>query len=423
MQYTFFNSDASQTIQLSAFNRMSNAKRKPNRIQSILRDAPKLLLVMMWVLILSCNISAALGKHEVTIYFNGGCPVCVSYVGTLERALNSENTAEITKFDYNIDPKVLDSLAVLRKRLDVPADFYGIVTTIVDGKYVFEGYFPIDVMIRFITSGSSLDRLVVSEGFRPDVYRLYKDRSTIECSTSQSITDCALSGQLFDTAGILTLVLISGFVDGLNPCAFAVLAYFLGVVLLNQSRKRVLIVGAFYVLSVYLIYLAIGLGMIRLILVTGLVRLASRVLGGFIIGLSLLSLINAIRRSHDIPLKLPRESILSIATKLPSSWIQKSPIVAALLFGGIVTALEFPCTGGIYAAIMGTLAVHGTDASQVAYLLLYNLMFVLPLVILLISLSTIARFRRIMNAMERHRYVFEAMSALFMLGIGVFLLL
>ena len=65
---------------------------------------------------------------------------------------------------------------------------------------------------------------------------------------------------------------LSRFVDGLNPCSLAVLAYFVGVVLANQSRRHALVMGAFYVLSVYVIYLAIGIGLIRMMLLAGLVR-------------------------------------------------------------------------------------------------------------------------------------------------------
>ena len=177
--------------------------------------------------------------------------------------------------------------------------------------------------------------------------------------------------------------------------------------------------GAFYILSVYAIYLAIGIGLIRILLYAGLVRIISRVLGGFIIGLSLLTLANSL--GQRIPLKLPRESIVLIPTRLTGSWISKSPIIAAMLFGGVVTALEFPCTGGIYVAIVGTLAVHGANLSLIAYLLAYNLMFVLPLVILLILLCTVGRFRWMMKAMEQHRHILEGVSAFLMLALGILL--
>jgi cytochrome c biogenesis protein CcdA len=333
--------------------------------------------------------------------------------------MNSAGITEITRFDYSQNSSLLHPFPI-EARLDVPPELQGDVVTVIDDKYVFEGYFPIEVMIRFITSNPSIDRLVAAEGIKPDTYRLRQGGSTFECNVSQSIPDCASSGSLIGLAGIWPLVLVSGFVDGLNPCAMSVLVYFVGVVLANQSRRRALIMGVFYVLSAYAIYLAIGIGLIRVILLTSLVQTVSRVLGIFIIGLSLLTLANSF--GHRIPLKLPRESIVRIPTRLTSVWISKSPIVAALLFGGIVTALEFPCTGGIYAAIVGSLAAHGADVNLIAYLLAYNLMFVLPLVILLILLCTVGRFRWMMKTVEQHRHILEGTSALLMLILGISLL-
>jgi cytochrome c biogenesis protein CcdA len=357
----------------------------------------------------------------VVIYFNGGCNVCVNYVVTLQKAMNSAGITEITRFDYNDDSSLLNPMSVIRARFDVPPELCGAVITIIDDKYVFEGYFPIEVMIRFITSNPSSDRVVAAEGFKPDTYRLRQAGTTVECNLSQNIADCTSSGSLFSMVGIWPLVLISGFVDGVNPCAMSVLAYFVGVVFANQSRRRTLVMGVFYILSVYAIYLAIGIGLIRIILFAGWVRIVSRVLGGFIIGLSLLTLANSL--GQRIPLKLPRESIVLIPTRLTGSWISKSPIIAAMLFGGVVTALEFPCTGGIYAAIVGNLAVQGTNVNLIAYLLAYNLMFVLPLVILLILLCTVGRFRWMMKRVEQHRHILEGMSALLMLALGILLIL
>jgi cytochrome c biogenesis protein CcdA len=46
--------------------------------------------------------------------------------------------------------------------------------------------------------------------------------------------------------------------------------------------------------------------------------------------------------------------------------------------------VELPCTGGIYLAILGLLGDRMTLAEGIPYLLLYNLIFVLPLILILI---------------------------------------
>jgi len=47
---------------------------------------------------------------------------------------------------------------------------------------------------------------------------------------------------------------------------------------------------------------------------------------------------------------------------------------------------ELPCTGGVYLAILGLIAKNAY-AMAIPYLLLYNIIFVLPLVIILLAVS------------------------------------
>ena len=58
-----------------------------------------------------------------------------------------------------------------------------------------------------------------------------------------------------------------------------------------------------------------------------------------------------------------------------------SPL-GAFLVGFIVSLFELPCTGGPYIVILGLLAKEVTRATGIIYLLLYNLVFVMPLIML-----------------------------------------
>jgi len=58
-----------------------------------------------------------------------------------------------------------------------------------------------------------------------------------------------------------------------------------------------------------------------------------------------------------------------------------SPL-GAFFVGFVVSLFELPCTGGPYIVILGLLAKEVTRATGIIYLLLYNLVFVMPLIIL-----------------------------------------
>jgi len=364
----------------------------------------------------------ASNRHGAVIYFNGGCYSCLQYVERLEYALRSAGVTSIVRYDYYANRTALGVLLSLREELSVPQEFIGSVTTIVDGRYVFEGFFPIDIMISFIDSNPKFDKLIVAQGLKPDGYRLLSGNIIIECNSPQKVTDCLSSGTLVSTLGIWAIVLVSGFVNGLNPCALAVLAYFVGVLSVHRSRRGILRIGAFYILSIYLVYLGIGTGLMHAVILSGFVQEISRVLGAFVVAVALLSLSSAFQRESKFLPKIPKKLILPIARRFSSSWIHKSAIIAALLFGGIVAALEFPCTGGVYAAIIGMLSLRA-DLDLILYLLGHNFMFAMPLTILLIFSCSIANFPSLRDKMEKHKHLTRLASGLLMLGLGTLLLL
>lgn len=87
-----------------------------------------------------------------------------------------------------------------------------------------------------------------------------------------------------------------------------------------------------------------------------------------------------------LSLKIPKSQWKTIA-----KWIHKSTIPSAFVVGLMVGLLEFPCTGGIYLAILGMLAYRTTFTQGFTYLLIYNVAFVLPLIIIL-AVSSSKRF-------------------------------
>ena len=382
------------------------------------RDSIKILLVIL-LAITSIRVTAS-GSHTAVIYFNGGCPSCMGYVQMLDHALRSSGITTVSTYDYYTNATALASLLSLREKLEVPSEFFSSVTTVVDGRYVFEGYFPVDIMTSFLSWNSGFDKLVAAQGLKLDTYRLWDGGITLECNSSQKIADCLSSGTSVGMIGTWTLFLVSGFVNGLNPCALAALAYFVGVVSFRRSRREVLTMGAFYVLSIFLVYLGIGIGLMRTILSSGYLHAVAKVFAAFAIAVGVLGLNSAFRSGSTFRMKIPKRLISPIAKRFSRSWIEKSIILAALVFGGVVAVLEFPCTGAVYMALIGMLSVQ---RMTLALMLGYNLMFVMPLIVLLVLSYSIADSPRFGETMQRHKYLSRVCSAILTLGLGIFLLL
>ena len=89
----------------------------------------------------------------------------------------------------------------------------------------------------------------------------------------------------------------------------------------------------------------------------------------------------------------------------------------------LVGMFELPCTGGIYIAILALLSNQMTMSEGIPFLLVYNLIFILPLVIILSLIAfgvTPEQLDRVRN--EKRPYIRLAMGFV-MIILGVILLL
>jgi len=64
----------------------------------------------------------------------------------------------------------------------------------------------------------------------------------------------------------LAAVAVSGLIDGINPCAFATIIFFISyLTLINRKGRDILWVGGMFTLSVFLTYFLIGTGALKMI--------------------------------------------------------------------------------------------------------------------------------------------------------------
>ena len=96
---------------------------------------------------------------------------------------------------------------------------------------------------------------------------------------------------------------------------------------------------------------------------------------------------------------------------------------SVFLVGFLVGLCTFPCSGGIYVAIIGLLSAKATYSAGISYLLIYNVMFVLPLIITLFFLTN----RRAMGQISRwetsHKRVLKLVTGIIMILMGIAILL
>ncbi|MDP3998710.1 MAG: cytochrome c biogenesis protein CcdA, partial [bacterium] len=218
---------------------------------------------------------------------------------------------------------------------------------------------------------------------------------------------------------LLPAVIVSGFLDGLNPCAFAILLFLIAFILmLKKSRLSVFKYSLVYIGAIYLTYLLIGLGLWRAILITSAPHLMAKVGSVLVIILGVVNLLNFFFPRLPISLRIPmpgRQKILEL--------MHKGTLPTTFLLGILVGLCTFPCSGGIYVAIVTLLAVKTSFTTGLLYLLIYNLMFILPLFIILAFAGNRVVVEKLTNLEEKNEPRMRLIYGIVMVAIGVLILL
>ena len=212
----------------------------------------------------------------------------------------------------------------------------------------------------------------------------------------------------FDAAafGRLTvpIVLASGFADGLNPCAFALLVLFATytLTLTNavtsdgsatvEARRRLLGAGSLYVGAVWITYFIIGVGLLSFLGWLGQDHLVTRIA-------AVVALVMALWMLKDVFLPGVGPSMMAAhgTSGRMHRAIERGGLAGMLIAGVLVGICTVPCSGAIYLDIAAVLHASGGGLTGLALLALYNLAYIAPLVLLLAAVSS----RRVLGRMGR----------------------
>ena len=350
------------------------------------------------------------------------CSKCRSYFETLNSLISIVGVDEVQL--VRGEPIVSEALEPLYQNLNVPENMQGKIVVSVDDRFLFINYVPVDFIADFLANYSdTYSSIVVYADELQGLYRiLYEDGNIIDCEMGHSISEC-IGGLRLPFFAIFPVIVISGLLDGINPCAFAVLFFFLAFLYMarpktsEKTKQRFLLVGSVYIMSVYLTYLMIGLSIIKAITIAPFPHLLAKIGAALCILFGIINIKDYFWPGRWLSLKIPKSQWKNIA-----KWIHKSTIPSAFIVGLMVGFIEFPCTGGIYLAILGMLACRTTFTQGFIYLLIYNVAFVLPLIIILV-VSLNKRFVEKMRTWQLSKEKpMRLIMGLIMISIGVFLL-
>jgi cytochrome c biogenesis protein CcdA len=220
------------------------------------------------------------------------------------------------------------------------------------------------------------------------------------------------------TALTVPLVIFCAGIDSINPCAFSVLVILLLSIIALQTRRQVLMVGLTYIAAVFLFYFLSGIGILSFVQVSGVSSLISMAAALIAIVLGSIYIIDAAIKKDGFILAIPVSK-----KEVIERYIVTATLPAAFILGVLVGIFELPCTGGIYLTILSLMSSTMTLSEGIPYLLLYNVIFILPLIIILLAVVVGIPPERVNAWRVNNRRMLRVVIGIAMILVGIFIIL
>lgn len=249
----------------------------------------------------------------------------------------------------------------------------------------------------------------------------------------------------FRKFGLFT-VISAGLIDGINPCAFTVIVFFISFLTLQGYIKRELIaIGLCFIFAVFITYLLVGLGVFGFFYRLNKFWLIAKVInfsiGIFSIILGILAVYDFFKfkqtgRTEGLTLQLPRvvknqiHKVIGLHYRVNKNLKGVSSrqhvfrlMLTALITGCLVSILEAVCTGQTYLpTITFILKTTYLKLPALGYLLVYNFMFIVPLLAIFIFALFGVTSEQFSNFLKRHMLTIKMLMAILFFGLGAFVI-
>jgi cytochrome c biogenesis protein CcdA len=229
----------------------------------------------------------------------------------------------------------------------------------------------------------------------------------------------------FRSLGILTIVL-AGLIDGINPCAFATMVFFISyLAVAGRTGREILLVGLAFTSAIFFTYFAVGLGFFHVIKSLSFIPLLSKIVYSatavIAAGLAAGSFYDAWKyakgRYDGSLLSLPGFLRQRLNKVMVRQFRIRNMILGAFAAGAAVSLLEFACTGQVYLpTIIFATQIPEYKMYGMALLALYNLAFVLPLIVVFLLAYRGSSSQNLQDILQKHAPRVKA-------GMGVFFLI
>ncbi|XJZ28054.1 cytochrome c biogenesis CcdA family protein [Bacillota bacterium Lsc_1132] len=193
---------------------------------------------------------------------------------------------------------------------------------------------------------------------------------------------------------LMGLMLVAGILDGFNPCAFSTLLLWVGFLLnrfgteiennknIAEQRRNILSYAFIYAFGIFFIYFLLGLGIIEFLRFSSIqTRLLLQILAVTVVVMGVLMIRDSFFNQSKAIIKMP-----VFLHPLYKKFRKPASKFASFISGIVIGICSVPCGGAIYMAVL-IIIQSKSFAVKYPLLFIYNIGFILPVVLLALLLS------------------------------------
>ncbi|MFH1780280.1 MAG: cytochrome c biogenesis protein CcdA [Candidatus Micrarchaeota archaeon] len=316
----------------------------------------KLFLLVFCFLAFSTLVAAQEHATPIYVFHSTTCPHCIELLDFLDGIKDKYPSLEVKEFEIH---EIANNNLFQQLTSAYGQEVSGVPVTFI-GEKMIVGYATfmapeVEGEITYCVENGCVDPIekLVSTPVQPEVEQL-----------------------------TIPAVILAAAVDAINPCAFAVLILLITAVLASGNRRRALLAGLAFTLAVYLAYFAMGLGLFSVIQASGLSQAFYYAVAILAIFVGLFNLKDYFWYGKWFIMEVP----LSWRPRMKKIISRVTSIPGAFFAGLIVSLFLLPCTSGPYIVILGLLAKATSRDYAFMLLVLYNLIFVLPMLLITLGI-------------------------------------
>ena len=387
-----------------------------------------IILSILFFTIISTSLWKAGANSDVTIY------VYTDLSPSNQSLLNFLNSSEYHVIIYNINDsswenfsKIVDTLMTYGIKITSPKQELcpgchvgSWKSFLIDYANPLIGYFRENRLVAItigVTDVDTVKRILSLKNGKLYIFTRYTEYSfyneSMRVKLENLFTGEKMKAQI--PSDIFFSIISLSAIDSINPCTFAVYTALLLISLNAFGKRKTFLTGFSFIIAVFFSYFLLGLGLIFLF---SHIPYIDKMVAAFGLIFGAYGILLGIKPEFKSP--IPK----SISLKI-DSWLKSMSLnlIASFLLGLLISFTLLPCSSGPYIVGMGLLSVIENEGYRYLLLLLYNLIFILPLVLILFLIIFFKNFvHKIKFFRSKKLGTMELVSGILLLLISVYLL-